>query len=78
MSHQPGGQGLAHLVFVGEIVGDASDHVAEHDAHQRHHHHVLKLDPLDKPNENPSARDGADKREERASPQGGTGHEQHG
>ena len=47
MPHQPGGHRLGHLVLVGEVVGDAANDVAEHDAHQGHHDHIFKLDALD-------------------------------
>ena len=78
MPHQPGGQRLGHLVLVGEVVGDAANDVAEHDAHQRYHDHVLKLDALDEPNKNPGAQNGAGKGKERPAPQGGGWHKQQG
>ena len=76
MPHQPGGKDLGHLIFVGKIIGDAADDVPEHDAHQGDHHHVLKLDALNEPDENPRAQNGAHKGEQRPAPNGGGGHEQ--
>ena len=76
MAHQPGGQRLCHLILVCQIVGDAADHIAEHDAHQGNHHHILKLNPLDKPDKHPGAEDGSAKGEQGAPPQGGGRHKQ--
>ena len=57
-------------------MGDSGDHIAEHDAHQRHHDHILELDALDEPDEDPCPSDGKDKGEKRPPPQGGLRHEQ--
>src|SRR5699024_4344791 len=53
VAHQPGGQSLGHLIFVSQIVGNAADDIAEHNAHQRDHHYILELDALDEPDEDP-------------------------
>src|SRR5699024_5934792 len=76
--HQPGGHRLGHLVLVGEVVGDAADDVAEHDAHQGYHDNIFKLDALDEPDENPGTQNGAGKGEQRPAPQGGGWHKQQG
>ena len=75
--HQPGGQGLAHLVLVGKVIGDAGDDVAEHDAHQGDHHRVLELDALDKPHKNPGSGDGKREGKQRTPPQRRPRQEQH-
>ena len=74
--HQPGRKGLGHLVLIGEVVGDPSDDVAEHDAHQRHHHRVLELDALDEPDKDPGAQHGGGKGKDGPAPQGRLRHEQ--
>ena len=76
VAHQPGRESLGHLVLVGQIVGDAADDVAEHDAHQRDHHHILELDALDEPDENPGAQNRCGKGKDGPAPQGGGRHEQ--
>lgn len=48
--------------------GDAADYIAEHDTHQRHHHHSLKLDALNEPDKNPDAQDRGDKSENNLTP----------
>lgn len=78
MSHQPGGERLRHLIFIGEVIGDASDDVAEHDSHEGHHHHVLKADVLDEPDEDPGSQDRENECENGSSHERGARHEQQG
>ena len=76
VAHQPRGQRLGHFVFVGQIVGNAADDIAEHDAYQRDHHHILELDALNEPDEDPGAKDCRGKGEDGPAPQGGRRHKQ--
>ena len=78
VAHRPGGQGLGHLKLVGQVVGDAADDIAEHDTHQGDHDHILELDALDEPDEDPGAQDGEHKGEDGPAPQGGVGLKQQG
>ncbi len=57
VAYQPGRERLRHFILVRQIICNAADHIAEHDAHQRNHHHVLKLDALNEPDEYPGAKD---------------------
>ena len=76
VAHQPGGQGLGHLVLVRQIVGNAADDIAEHDAHQWDHDHILELDALNEPDEDPGAQNCCGKGEDGPAPQGGGRHKQ--
>ena len=78
VAHGPGGQGLSHLILVGQIVGEAADDIAEHDAHQGNHDHVLELDALNEPDKGPGTQNGKDEGEKRPSPQSGVWQEQEG
>ena len=71
MAHHPGGKGLGHLIFEGQITGHPADDVAEHDAHQRDHDSVFELNPLNEPDENPGAQNGRPKGKEGPPPEGG-------
>ena len=76
VAHQPGGQSLGHLIFVSQIVGNAADDIAEHDAHQRDHHHILELDALNEPDEDPGAQNRRGKGKNGSAPQCGGRHKQ--
>ena len=78
MPDQPGGQRLCHFILVGKVIGDAADYVAEHDADQRNHDHILEADSLDEPHKDPGSEYGEHKREYRPSPQCGIRQEQQG
>lgn len=71
MAHDPGGQGLGRPILVGQIVGEAADDIAEHDAHQGNYDHVLELDALSEPDKSPGTQNGKDEGEKRPSPQSG-------
>ena len=65
MTYFPRGQRLGHFVAVRQKAGHTTDDVAEHNAHQRHHHGILELNALDEPYEDPRAQYREDKGEQR-------------
>ena len=67
---------MGHFVFVGQIVGNAADDIAEHDAYQWYHHHILELDTLNEPDEDPGAQNRRSKGKNGPAPQCGGRHKQ--